>query len=193
MDIKQDIDSFFSDLKREFGLDDDDAPPTPLEEATAAAERNEEGPPAPPITEVDEVEEEETYPGSRHLKKSVTESSEESDEDDPIWDDSPRTYAVKGKETKFYTISALATALRRKTVTMRKWEKKGYLPEARFRSPGAGKKQDRLYTRPQIEGLVAIAKEEGLMQPQKKMRIDQTKFPERAHRLFEALEQRSTK
>jgi hypothetical protein len=186
-DVLNDIESFFSELKRTHGIEVDAEEATPAEEARTALEHHADTPPAPAITE---VEVEETYPGSRHPRRPAPEDV--SDEPEPIWDDRPRVYTSRGRETAFFTISALATALHRKTVTIRKWETKGYLPPAQYRSPGEGKKQDRLYTRDQITGLVKIAQEEGLMDPQKKMRIDQTRFPERAHRLFEALTNRST-
>lgn len=198
MELREDIESFFGDLKVKHGLVEEDAtpppPPTaPLDEAREAMEEHRDTPEAPAIPEADEVSEDDPrYPGSKQLRRSIAEAPVEVEEDeDPIWDDRPRVYAVRGKDTELFPISALARALRREPVTMRKWETKGYLPSARYRSPGEGKKQDRLYTRAQIEGLIAIAKAEGLMNPKKKLRIDQTDFPDRAHRLFEALEQRS--
>lgn len=196
MDLKDDIDSFFNELKLKHGLVDGEVPPAdaPLEEAREAMEENRGAPPAPAIPEADAIEPEVHYPGSSQTLRSTAEKVAQlaEEEPDPVWDEKPRTYAIQGKSTDLFPISALAQALRRKAVTMRKWETKGYLPEARYRSPGEGKKQDRLYTRAQVEGLVKIAKAEGLMDPKKKLRIDQTRFPERAHRLFEALEQRST-
>lgn len=197
MDLKDDIESFFGELKTKHGIDPGAVPPAdaPLEEAREAMEEHRDTPEEPAIPSLDAVAEEDfRYPGSKQTRRSIAADAEDEkdEEPDPVWDDRPRTYAIQGKKTDLFPISALAQALRRKAVTMRKWETKGYLPEARYRSPGEGKKQDRLYTRAQIEGLVAIAKAEGLMDPKKKLRIDQTRFPDRAHRLFEALEQRST-
>lgn len=134
------------------------------------------------------------YPGSRHVRKAFRE--EDSTPEDTYEHDentlaevlaSPRRIMVDGVEVEFYPISAVAKALNREVVTVRKWERKGYLPAARFRT--RGKKQDRLYTRPQIEGLVLIAIDEGLMEPEKKKRINDTQFPQRAAALFEALDE----
>ena len=200
--LREDIDATFRELREKFGIDEDEegepaltrtpsgelrlTPPSPPEELDTPPEPPIPDPEPPASTEdaasVEVEEEDYTYPGSRHVRRSVLEDPEP--EDEPVWDAHSRVYAVKGEEREFFTISALATALRRESVTMRKWEERGYLPRARYRAPGAGKKRDRLYTRAQIEGLVKIAKEEGLMNPQKKKRIDQTNFADRAFRLF---------
>lgn len=196
MDLREDVESFFGELKTKYGVDPDAVPPpsAPLEEAREAMEENRDTPPSPAIPVAEEVADDDPrYPGSSQRRRSIAAAEQEPEEDeDPIWDDRPRVYSIRGQDTELFPISALAVALRRKAVTMRKWETNGYLPAARYRSPGEGKKQDRLYTRAQIEGLVAIAKDEGLMNPEKKHRIDQTRFADRAHRLFEALERSTT-
>lgn len=195
-EFSSEVDEFFSGLRRELGLEEDDGefevdvdeldlpdptPPSPAEDE----------PPSRAVPEAVPVDtdEDDTYPGSRHVRRGVQEVEEE--EEAPVWDGNPRVYRVRGADHEFFPISALATALRRKPGTLRKWETQGYLPTARYRSPGEGKSQSRLYTRSQIEGLIAIATEEGLMEPAKKMRIDQTRFPQRAQKLFAALEKRS--
>lgn len=131
-----------------------------------------------------------TYPGSRQTRRgvretSVSKSEPEEDDTDPLSGEEPRMMEVRGEMREFFPIGALARALKREVQSIRVWERKNYLPEATYRSPG--RKQDRLYTRRQILGLVALAEEEGLMDPSKKKRIDQTKFPERARNLFAAL------
>lgn len=202
-DLREDIDSFFGELKEKFGLAGEEPTPTDDEKVASSAgtlrltptppeERPEAAPPAPAVpdpaaTAVDS-EEDLLYPGSKNVRRGLKEQEQAPEpEADPVWDERPRVYTVKGAEKEFFTISALAHALRREPVSMRKWEEKGYLPSARYRAPGKGKKRDRLYTRAQIEGLVKIAKAEGLMDPAKKKRIDQTGFPDKAHRLFDDL------
>lgn len=197
-DLRGDIDSFFDQLKKEHGLVEEDDGELELDEvpeppdSTPPAPAASEPPGSPAIPEAVEVEEEEdaTYPGSRHIRRGLTEEPVV-EEPEVVWDERPRVYRVQGRDREFFTISALAQALRRQPGTLRKWEEQGYLPRARYRAPGEGKSQARLYTRQQIQGLVVLATEEGLMQPKKKMRIDQTRFPERAQKLFAALEKRS--
>lgn len=203
--IRDDIESTFRELKQRFGIEDSEEPEeesaltmteTGELRLTPPAVEDDEVPPAPtpPTPESTEIESEEDllYPGSRHLRRRLVEEETGAEEEieDVVWDERPRLYTVKGEEKEFFTISALARALHREPVSMRKWEEKGYLPPARYRAPGAGKKRDRLYTRAQIEGLVKLAKAEGLTDPAKKKRIDQTNFPDKAHRLFEDLSTR---
>lgn len=216
-DVRGDIASFFGELHREFGLRDteepapgasspppappvpgpDTAPPAPGVPAAPAVPP----PPAlPPTLGEDspsgrdtDTDDDGRYPGSRHLRAGVLggEAEEtEAEEAAPRWDGRPRVYRVGGKDVEFFTISAVADALRRKPGTIRKWETNGWIPPTRYRAPGKGKSQSRLYTRHQIEGLVILATEEGLMEPERKLRIEQTNFPARAHRLFAALDRR---
>lgn len=181
-----DVTSFFSSLKQQLGIDFEE-PMTRADVDQAA-----QGTP-PPLPVPDEAVEEETYPGSKQALRPIDE--EEVRKARPVappipWDEMPsRVYTVRGQDTEFYTIGSLATALQRQVVTLRKWEQKGYLPPAQFRAPGKKTKQDRLYTREQIEGLAKILEQEGLLLARKKMRIDQTDFPERARRLFARLAQ----
>ena len=71
-------------------------------------------------------------------------------------------FLVNGQVKKFYTIGSLAMALNRKPVTIRKWETKGWLPPASFRTPaprgetvpGKAVKGRRLYSEAQLVFLV---------------------------------------
>lgn len=208
--LRDDIDGFFHQIRTELGFTEDDgeldldpddvAMPDPTPPSPVSQE-----PPSRHIPEAVPVEEpeEQTYPGSRHTRRGLQEDEETEEEEAPRWDVSPRVYRANNQNREFFPISALASALHRKAGTLRKWETLGYLPAPRYRGPDQIKRNkktgevvsttpgSRLYTRPQIEGLIAIAEEEGLMQPKKKMRIDQTRFPDRAARLFAALERRS--
>lgn len=72
------------------------------------------------------------------------------------WDENPIIKSLKGVETEVFTIGALALALEKKIVTIRLWEKKGYIPIAPFRLRSKslnGKKVNgnRVYTRELIE------------------------------------------
>lgn len=194
-DEREDPEEFFARLKEKYGIDfEEEMSSGDVERARELVE--EESPPSAPILEIEELDEEDRYPGSKQALKPLT--REEVHKDKPTappipWEELPsRVYTVQGRDTTFYTIGALAAAMQREVVTLRKWEQKGYLPPANFRAPSkhpTKPKHDRLYTREQIEGLVKILEEEGLLIARKKMRIDQTNFPERAHALFERLAQ----
>lgn len=72
------------------------------------------------------------------------------------WDENPIKKVLKGKEVDLYTVGALAHALDKKVVTIRLWEKKGYIPMApyRLRSKqlnGNKVSGNRVYTRELIE------------------------------------------
>lgn len=72
------------------------------------------------------------------------------------WDENPIIKLIKGVETELFTVGALALALDKKIVTIRLWEKKGYIPLApyRLRSKNLNGKKvlgNRVYTRELIE------------------------------------------
>jgi hypothetical protein len=72
------------------------------------------------------------------------------------WDENPIIKMLGGVETEVFTIGSLATALEKKIVTIRLWEKKGYIPIAPYRLRSKildGKKVNgnRVYTRALIE------------------------------------------
>lgn len=87
------------------------------------------------------------------------------------WDKHPITKKVKGVPQEFFRIGALAAALGRQTVTIRKWERLGIIPKADYQTkppvlkrsdrpplPGKAVRGKRLYSRAQIEGVVAAAR-----------------------------------
>lgn len=72
------------------------------------------------------------------------------------WDSDPLIKLLRGKEVELFTIGALAQALEKEVVTIRLWEKKGYIPNAPYRlrskSLNGNKVQgNRAYTRELIE------------------------------------------
>lgn len=69
-----------------------------------------------------------------------------------------KEYVVKGNRVTLYTISDLANAIGRDTITVRKWELHGFIPRAAMRT----KSGYRLYTKAEIETLAIIVKEENL-------------------------------
>ena len=87
------------------------------------------------------------------------------------WDKKPVVYIHGGVEREFFTIGHLADALGKSPVTIRSWENKGMLPKSPYRSPrprgetlpGNRTKGKRLWTRGQIEGILRIAREQGVI------------------------------
>lgn len=124
-----------------------------------------------------------TYPGSKKLRRAVAAP------EDPWKDVKHVELTLRGVPVRFYTVGTLAMMLERKPPAIRKWERLGYIPESPYRSPARTKNgQRRLYTREQIEGLVVIAREEGLTGDQNR-NVSATSFPARAQKLFEELKQ----
>jgi hypothetical protein len=127
----------------------------------------------------------EKYPGSTRSiepmrRKGVKPPTE-------AWEDKPRVYTVGGKDVEFFTIGQLAMALNRSSVTVRRWEEKGVIPSALFRVPSKSKLgKHRLYTRAQVEGIVRIAQEEGLLHSNYQG-IRKTRFTEKVTALFAKL------
>jgi hypothetical protein len=84
------------------------------------------------------------------------------------WDENPIIKVLKGTEVELFPMSALATALDKKPITVRVWEQKGYIPIApyRLRSKtlnGEKVKGNRVYTRELIEITVEEFENRGLL------------------------------
>ena len=84
------------------------------------------------------------------------------------WDENPIIKTLQGIETEVFTISALAQALDKRVVTIRLWEKKGFIPIApyRLRSKtlnGQKVSGNRVYTRRLIEIAIEEFARRGLL------------------------------
>ncbi len=128
------------------------------------------------------------FPGSNtplDIEEKRAKQQEESDQ----WDLKPMFFTVKGKKTEFFPIGALALALGgRKAGTIRAWEQEGIIPRPVFVKPSKDPRgRRRMYTRAMVEGLVKIAKEEGVFWPRREVRLTETQFPQRALELFQSL------
>lgn len=85
--------------------------------------------------------------------------------DKAVWDSKPLYYNVDGVKQEFFIIGHLAKALGYSVQSIRAWEDKGLLPRSPYRSPrtakpvagGRSNKGKRLWTREQIEGILALA------------------------------------
>ena len=89
--------------------------------------------------------------------------------EEPAWKTEPmlhREFHYNGKVTKLYTIGALAMALGKRPVTIRKWIRQGVIPEAGLKTSPItktlGDAGRRLFSEEQIEAMVKIAKETGV-------------------------------
>jgi len=146
-------------------------------------------------TKYDEVFEDiakEFYPGSRqmivrHPNRTAEENRKTSIGVDPEWDHKPRKYTSGGEEREFFTIGHLALALGRRPVTIRLWEREGVIPKATYQVNSESKNgRRRLYTRAQVEGLVKLAVEEGILISHQRP-ISTTQFTARSIELFKSL------
>ena len=108
------------------------------------------------------------------------------------WDAYPRTLLVNGVETELFNSSALCRALDIKNETLKYWERKGHLPKTNVRMPtprvrsglyGTPVNGRRLYTRAFIEGLIVIAREEGIFTTPG-LDVGATAFPQRTLDLY---------
>jgi hypothetical protein len=84
------------------------------------------------------------------------------------WDENPIIKTLGGQETEVFTIGALAQALEKSLVTIRLWERKGYIPRAPYRLRSKtlkGQKTggNRVYTRPLIEATIDEFAKRGLL------------------------------
>lgn len=128
------------------------------------------------------------FPGST-TPLDIEEKQKAQQHESDQWDLKPFIFLVKGKETEFFPIGALALALGgRSANTLRAWEKEGTIPRTVYMKPSKDPRgRRRMYTRAMVEGLVRIAKEEGVFWPQKGVRLSETAFTQRAVELFQSL------
>jgi hypothetical protein len=131
----------------------------------------------------------EFYPGSKQKRREslqmrherVVEERKLEKAEEP-WDARPIKIPYQGVDYEMFHIGSLAKALGKDAVTIRAWMRKGWLPRNSFQTrpiPGTlGNAGRKLWTRQQIEGIVRIAREEGLLDD-KPPRMAQTHFTDR--------------
>ncbi len=102
----------------------------------------------------------EYIPGSKKKRREINPKvSRRKSGETNGWDENPIIKTLGGKETEVFTIGALAQALEKTIVTIRLWERKGYIPRAPYRLRSKtlkGQKTggNRVYTRTLIESAV---------------------------------------
>ena len=111
----------------------------------------------------------EYLPGSKKKRKAPDPKvSQRKAVEEDAWDSNPIIKTLGGKETEVFTISALAHALDKSLVTVRLWERKGYIPRAPYRLRSKtvkGQKTggNRVYTRALIESAIEEFSRRGLL------------------------------
>ena len=108
-------------------------------------------------------------PGSKQKRRSDSPTAKKRrvvEEDS--WDANPIVKTLGGKETEVFTIGSMAKALEKSIISIRSWEKKGYLPRApyRLRSKtlnGQKVSGNRVYTRALIEIAIEEFSRRGLL------------------------------
>tara|TARA_Y100000310_G_C20619750_1_gene782623 strand:+ start:235 stop:705 length:471 start_codon:yes stop_codon:yes gene_type:complete len=122
---------------------------------------------------VEDEEEQKDYPGSTPPRNRADSPIPHALFDEALADAKPKQFSVNGELRDFYTIGDLAKALKRKAVTIRAWERNGWIPVATFRTqpprgqqvPGVEPKGRRLYSREQVEFLLTAVEMHRLNEP----------------------------
>ena len=111
----------------------------------------------------------EYIPGSKKKRREIDPKvSRRKNGESNGWDSNPIIKTLGGKETEVFTIGAFAQALEKTIVTIRLWERKGYIPRAPYRLRSKtvkGQKTggNRVYTRSLIECAVEEFNKRGLL------------------------------
>jgi hypothetical protein len=128
------------------------------------------------------------FPGSK-TPLNFREIQKEKEEYSESWDSKPLIFTINGKEMEFFSIGQLGLALGgRSSNTLRAWEKDGIIPKSFYIKPSTDPRgRRRMYSRAMVEGMVRIAKEEGVLFPDKGKKLSSTNFTERIVMLFKEL------
>jgi hypothetical protein len=130
------------------------------------------------ISTADQITDEH-YPGSRKKRRGKTEPPPLQPAPEKKWETSGKVLIYRGQATEFFHRGALAMALNRTMVAIRAMVTKKIIPNPRLQDE-AGRY---LYTRDQIEDMIALAIEEGVYDPRLTRRFS-PRFVEEAHRIL---------
>jgi transposase-like protein len=111
------------------------------------------------------------FPGKKKPKNRPLTKEEKSSVDDPFRGVTKKVAMINGVQRELYTVGAVARILGRSAVTLRKWERKGWIPAPTFRTSkasgaellNADRKGYRLYSREQVEVLLTALEQNNLM------------------------------
>lgn len=124
------------------------------------------------------------YPGSRERRQTVPSAPATGVEEDLLGN--PVILVLRGVDTEFFTIGQVARAIDRKAGTLRSWEADGILPTSGYTKPSHDPRgRRRLYTRPQAEGIIRIARELGIADSASRKPLGE--FSRRVFELFTSL------
>lgn len=111
------------------------------------------------------------YPGKRKPKNRPLKPEQKSAVDDPFRGVTKRVATIDGTPRDLYTVGSVAKVIGRSAVTLRKWERKGWIPAPTYRTSkasgaellNADRKGYRLYSREQVEVLLTALEQNNLM------------------------------
>lgn len=120
------------------------------------------------------------FPGSRVPKNRPGTKKVYNELDDRYNGAVAKTYIINGEKKTFFTVGGLAQALNRKSVTIRMWENRGWIPKPRFRTPTPrgvqfGEKSPkgrRLYSLEQVDFLIDAVNQFGLQNPHESTNVE---------------------
>lgn len=131
----------------------------------------------------------EYYPGSKRKRREIDPKAKVRK---PAildsWDSDPQVKTLpNGKEIELFSAGALSLALNRPLVTLRLWERKGYIPRAPYRLKsmvvnGVKKPGWRMYSRAIVEATIESFQSRGLLEAP---RIDWNRHPDLSIELME--------
>lgn len=125
----------------------------------------------------------EFYPGSKRKRREPDPKAKprKPKNSENIWDSEAQVKQLpSGKVIELFSAGALAQALGRPLVTIRLWERKGYIPRAPYRLKsmvvkGEKKPGWRMYSRAMIESIIESFQSRDLLEAP---RIDWNRFPD---------------
>lgn len=133
----------------------------------------------------------EFYPGSKKKRQPLhpdVERKRKEVKDKEAWDSDPQTKTLpNGTVVELFSAGTFASALGRPLVTIRLWERKGYIPRAPYRLKaiivkGEKKPGWRMYSRDMVESAIQSFQSRGLLEAP---RIDWNRHPDLSLELYE--------
>jgi hypothetical protein len=110
------------------------------------------------------------YPGSKRVRKSMSFPDPKKKEEKEGWEAQGKLKMLpNGKSVELFSAGSLCLALNRPLVTIRLWERKGYIPRAPYRLKARivdGKKEPgwRMYSRAIIESTITSFQSRNLLE-----------------------------
>ena len=129
------------------------------------------------------------YPGSKKMRRPLNpQAKKPKAQEEGSWDANPQVKTLpNGSVVELFSAGAFALALGRPLVTVRLWERKGYIPRAPYRLKsmlvdGVKKPGWRMYSRDMVESTIKAFEARGLMEAP---RIDWNRYSELSIELME--------